>query len=319
VNHAACKMFALILVCCAVTTAEMCASDPAFPLQAKRILFLGDSITHAGEYVNLIELQCRLQGISPLPEMVNVGLASETCSGLSEPDHPFPRPDVHERLDRALAAVRPDVVVACYGMNDGIYHPFSEERFQIYQNGIQRLVEKARAAGAKIVLMTPPPYDAEPLKGTDKIAPAGKDKYAYFQVYEGYDEVIHAYGQWIVSGSTGADMVIDLHTPLTNYVLEQRKASPKFTLAPDGVHCNSEGHRMIALTVLKAWGLPDWKSVSPEAVQLAKQRGGLLHDAWLSHVGHKRPGTAAGMPLEEAQAKAKAIEADLVKALSQTP
>lgn len=314
--YAACRMIALFVVGCSMSMAATYASDPAFPLQAKRILFLGDSITHAGEYVYLIELQCRLHGISPLPDMVNVGLASETCSGLSEPDHPFPRPDVHERLDRALAAVKPDVVVACYGMNDGIYHPFSEERFQTYQKGIRRLVEKAHAAGAKIVLMTPPPYDAEPLKGTDKIAPASREKYAYFQVYEDYDKVIHAYGQWILSGNTGGDMVIDLHTPLTNYVTEQRKTSPKFTLAPDGVHCNSEGHRMIAETVLKAWGLPDWKPVSPEGAQLAKQRGSLLHDAWLSHVGHKRPGTAAGLPLEEAKAKAATIEADLIKSLS---
>ncbi len=94
------------------------AAEDAFPLKARRILFLGDSITHAGEFVNMIEMQLRLQSVDPMPELVNAGLPSETCSGLSEPDHPFPRPDVHERLDRALAAVKPVVVVACYGMND---------------------------------------------------------------------------------------------------------------------------------------------------------------------------------------------------------
>ena len=101
------------------------AAEDAFPLKARRILFLGDSITHAGEFVNMIEMQLRLQSVDPMPELVNAGLPSETCSGLSEPDHPFPRPDVHARLDRALTAVKPDVVVACYGMKDGIYYPHS--------------------------------------------------------------------------------------------------------------------------------------------------------------------------------------------------
>ena len=35
-------------------------------------------------------------------EVFSLGLPSETCIGLSEPDHPWPRPNVHERLGRAL-------------------------------------------------------------------------------------------------------------------------------------------------------------------------------------------------------------------------
>ena len=40
----------------------------------------------------------------------------------------FPRPDLHERLDRALPKTKPDLVFACYGMNDGIYLPLDEAR-----------------------------------------------------------------------------------------------------------------------------------------------------------------------------------------------
>ena len=133
------------------------SAEDAFPIKAKRILFLGDSITAAGGFVNMIEVQLQLHGVEPMPELVNAGLPSETCTGLSEPDHPFPRPNVHERLDRALAAVKPDVVVACYGMNDGIYYPFSEERFQKYQEGINRLIEKVHAYAHKIQHLLPLP------------------------------------------------------------------------------------------------------------------------------------------------------------------
>ena len=289
----------------------VCGAEEAFPLKAKRILFLGDSITAAGEFVNMIEMQFRLQALTPMPELVNAGLPSEGCTGLSEPDHPFPRPDVHERLDRALAAVQPDVVVACYGMNDGIYYPFSEARFQKYQDGINRLIEKVHAAGAKLSLVTPPPFDPLQLKAEGKLLPEGSDKFAWFAVYEGYDQVIQKYGKWILEQKDRVEMVIDLHTPITAYWEQQRKTDPAFTVAPDGVHCNSAGHHTIAEVILKAWGIESWLPISQEMNQLVSEKGGLLHNAWLSHIGHKRPGMADGLSLEAAQKNAAEIDQQL--------
>ena len=286
-------------------------AEDTFPLKAHRILFLGDSITAAGEFVNMIELQLRLQSVDPMPELVNAGLPSEGCTGLSEPDHPFPRPDVHERLDRALAAVKPDVVVACYGMNDGIYYPYSDERFQKYQDGINRLIEKVHAAGAKLILMTPPPFDPLQLRTEGKLRPEGSDKFAWFAVYENYDQVIRKYAIWILEQKDRVEMVIDLHTPITAFWEQQRKKDPAFTVAPDGVHCNSRGHQTIAEVTLKAWGVESWMPISDQMTQLVNQKGAVLHNAWLSHIGHKRPGMAAGLSLEEANAKAAEIDQQL--------
>ena len=52
-------------------------------------------------------------------------------------------------LDRVLARTKPDVVVLCYGMNDGIYYPFSEERFKKYQDGMTDVIDRVTKAGAK--------------------------------------------------------------------------------------------------------------------------------------------------------------------------
>jgi len=281
------------------------------PLKARRILFLGDSITNAGEFVNMIEMQLRLQSIDPMPELVNAGLPSETCTGLSEPDHPFPRPDIHERLDRALAAVKPDVVVACYGMNDGIYYPFNEERFQRYQDGINRLIDKVHAADAKLILMTPPPFDPLPLKAAGKLLPEGSEKFAWFAIYEGYDDVIRKYAAWITEQKNRVEMVIDLHTPIVAFWEQQRKTDPTFTVAPDGVHCNSQGHQSIADIILKAWGVEKHIPVTDEMTMLVNKKGVILRDSWLSHVGHQRPGMPTGLPLEEAIAKAAEIDKEL--------
>ncbi|MEZ6128483.1 MAG: SGNH/GDSL hydrolase family protein [Planctomycetaceae bacterium] len=283
-------------------------ADNTFPMNASRILFLGDSITNAGHYVQDIELQLRLHGISPLPEFINIGLPSETCTGLSEPDHPFPRPDVHERLDRALEKVKPDVVVACYGMNDGIYHPFRDDRFAAYQAGIQKLIHKVHAAGAKIVLITPPPFDPTPLKGQPgKLLPAGAEKYAWFAIYENYDDVIRQYGEWVMTLSDTADMVINVHAPLTAYLQEQRKKDPGFVVSGDGVHMNATGHRIMARAILNAWGVDSWCEPSAELVTLMQQKERLIHDAWLSHVGHRRPGVKDGLPVDEATTKVREL------------
>ncbi len=324
------KSVRLVCLTCVLLTClpeSRLAADESFPLTADRILFLGDSITHAGSYVTAIEAQLRLQGVDPLPEFVNIGLSSETCSGLSEPDHPFPRPDVHERLDRALAAVKPDVVVACYGMNDGIYYPFGEDRFAAYKAGVHRLIEKVHAAGAKLVLLTPPPFDPVPLKETGKLLPAGRDKYAWFAAYENYDDVLTRYGQWILteagpaetdtSDVPRADMVIDVHQPVMNFLAEQRKQNPQFTVAADGIHPDANGHRILAETVLQAWGVESWAQPSDELWRLMVERGSMRHDAWLSHVGHLRPDVAAGLPLDDAMSKSAMMVRQIERLVAQ--
>lgn len=298
------RILGMVALWSAVLPGLLSAAEKPFPLEAKRILFLGDSITHAGHYVAWIETQLRLQGVTPLPEIIQIGLSSETCSGLSEKGHPFPRPDVHERLDRALEKIRPDVVVACYGMNDGIYHPFSEERFTAYQRGIDRLISKAHAAEARVILLTPPPFDPVPLRKSGKLKPAGEEGYAYFAMYEGYNDVLRKYGEWILAQKDRVAMVVDLHRPFMQHLLEQRKSKPEFTLTPDGIHPNRAGHRLMAETILDAWGVSSSIEPDQELLGLVTRRTALLHDAWLSEVGHQRPGVKAGLPLEEARTKA---------------
>ena len=299
----------VLLVCGSGTPAN--AMPPEFLRSARQILFLGDSITHAGQYISQLETQLRLRRSGKAPEMINLGLPSETCSGLSEPDHPFPRPDVHERLQRALEKTKPDVVVACYGMNDGIYYPFSEERFAAFQSGVNRLIERVHASGAKLVLMSPPAFDPLPLRRQGKLRPLGSEKYAWFAIYEEYDEVLARYSEWIMEQCDRVDMVIDLHTPVNAYVHKRRVSDVDFTLSPDGVHVNEEGHQVLSTVILGAWGMGEPRRMPTQMLRLVEQRQRLLHDAWLSHVGHNRPNLEPGLPLEEARSRAKQIEQEI--------
>lgn len=290
---------------------SVAGETPEYLKSAKRILILGDSITHAGYYINQLEAQLRLRDTGQAPEIINLGLPSETCSGLSEPGHPFPRPDVHERLDRALAKVKPDVVVACYGMNDGIYYPFDEKRFAAYQAGINRLIKKVHASGAKLILLTPPAFDPLPLRKQGKLRPKGTEEYAWTAIYENYDDVMKRYAAWIMKQGDRVAMVIDVHTPVNEYVAQQRKTNADFTLSGDGVHINAKGHQILSTAILAAWGMGEPLEVPPQLLKLVEQRQRLLHDSWLSHVGHKRPGMKPGLPLAEARSRAKQMEASI--------
>jgi lysophospholipase L1-like esterase len=211
---------------------------PASLKGSKRLLVLGDSITYGGGYV--VDFECWLAARpGPRPEVVNLGLPSETVSGLSEDGHAggqFPRPDLHERLGRALEALKPDLILACYGMNDGIYQPLDEGRFKAFRDGMLRLREAAAKAGAGVIHVTPPVYDALPVKGRNDF----------------YDGVLVKYSEWLLERRKDGWAVIDIHGPMSKRIAEARKENPAFTFAKDGVHPDAAGHRAMA-EPLVAW------------------------------------------------------------------
>jgi lysophospholipase L1-like esterase len=311
------------------TAAPAAAAESATKNETKRVLFLGDSITHSGQYVAMFETTMLLRSGRLGPDVFDLGLSSETVSGLSEEGHAggkFPRPDLHERLERVLSAVKPGMVVACYGMNDGIYHPFGEERFAAYKRGMEKLRERAEAHGALVLHVTPPVFDPEPIR--ERTLPAGES--AYPKPYAGYDEVLTKYAEWLVSQRSAGWIVLDVHTPMKTRLEAGRAADPKFTLAPDGVHPNLDGHWVMAVAMLREDRVPEdvlkrvstsletWKPTEKGAAiyALVHKRQQLRHDAWLSKTGHKRPGVKEGLPVEEAEAKAKEINAEIVKLLA---
>ena len=282
----------------------------------KRVVFLGDSITYAGQYVDLFEAFLFTQFPERKFEVIDCGLPSETVSGLSEVGHAggkFPRPDLHERLDRVLAKTKPDLIFACYGMNDGIYKPYDTVRAQRYQDGILKLREKAAKIGAQVIHLTPPVFDSVPISG--KVAPAGQE--SANAPYEGYDDVLTRYSSWLVEQRAAGWKVIDIHTPMKAAITKARETNATFTFAKDGVHADAAGHELIALDLLAALDPERAEKfrqtrLSPELMTLIRKRGRLLADAWIKDAGHLRPGTAEkGLPVAEAQAKAAEIEAQI--------
>lgn len=282
----------------------------------KRIVFLGDSITQGGGYIEIIEAALIAQHPDSEKEIIPLGLSSETVSGLSEEGHAggkFPRPDLHERLERVLEKAKPNLVFACYGMNDGIYYPLSAAHLKAYMEGMVKLHDKVVASGARIIHLTPPVFDPVPIKA--KVLPDGLDKYP--SPFEGYNQVLDAYSDWLLSMKKEQGWeVLDIHGPFNAALAEKRKTNPQFTYSKDGIHPGPEGHLIMASAVLNAWELKVKPDGTPDHANGAgilaaiKKKQGVLRPAWLSHVGHKRPGNAPGLPLPEAESKAAAFDAE---------
>ena len=293
----------------------------------KRVLFLGDSITYAGHYTELFDAFLFTQFPDRHIEVIDCGLPSETVSGLSETGHAggkFPRPDVHERLDRVLTTVKPNLVFACYGMNCGIYLPLDDKRFAAYQAGRRKLQEKVDKAGAKLIHLTPALFDPLPIAKRTKSADAVKDG----EFFEGYDGVLGRYSEWLVEqGKTAGWRVIDTHSAMAAALAEKRKTEAGFFYAKDGVHANNDGHRVIADAIIAALAPEksaaffklldgEWAK-SPQGRVFfddIHKRNRLLCDSYLTTVGHLRPGMPKGLPIAEAEEKAAPLEARIREA-----
>ncbi len=264
-------------------------------LAGKRLVFLGDSITQGGGYISFATYYLEKQYPEKVFDIYGLGLASETLSGLSENNHAggaFPRPCLFERLGRLLERAKPDVVIACYGINDGIYLPLSPERLAAFQKGVLRLVDQCKNAGVKeMFLVTPPIYDFSPKPGDFN-----------------YDSVMAEYARWETSLKIDGVHVIDLHSAMRT--ARDTRTEP---LSGDHVHPGDDGHLLMARTILNAFGVttpnePVSTVKNDPLFKLVDQKRQTRWAQWMNHIGYTREKTVEPCPLGNAEVEAAGIQ-----------
>ena len=310
-------VFSLILCVCSLTAFSADTNALVKFQNVRRIVFLGDSITYAGGYVADVEAYYVTRFPEQHFEFLNVGLSSETVSGLSEASEKNPRPDLHERLGRVLEKAKPDLVFVCYGMNDGIYSPPDGARLKAFGDGMKSVHEQIAAAGVKeIIHVTPPVFD--PVGAKARISTNGS--YGFSHPFEGYNKTLDQFSDWLVAQRKAGWQVADLHSGMAQWLAEERKHNPDFNYTKDGVHPDGAGHWVMARQILLYLGAKDVeKAATPaamvssnsqgeEILKLVREQEELLRDAWLNDCGFKRPGVKAGLPVAEAEAKSAELD-----------
>lgn len=303
-----------------------CKSDKeiVLPLHNKRVLILGNSITQQGDYVDFIEYYLRTKYPSNQLDIISIGLSGETISGTSDDGGDYPRPNVRERLDNALNTIKPDLVLACYGMNDGNYHPYSNMRFHNYRNGILELKSKVEAHGAQLILLTPTVFDPNPIE--DRVSKEG-ETHTYWHPYYNYNEVLTTYSDWLLSIENNDVQVIDLHHHLNSVLTDIRQIKSDSTFVPDGVHPNKIGHFYMAQKVLNDL----YSEVSIEnpvseiehlktdsLFKLISKRREIRSEGWRNYIGFIKNGdTVKTEDISTTKSEMKQLDEAIAKLLNQ--
>jgi lysophospholipase L1-like esterase len=203
----------------------------------EKIGFLGDSITQQGwssphGYVKLVVSGLEANGIKVEP--IPAGISGHKSNQMLQ------------RVDADVLSKKPNWMTLSCGVND-VWHGVKGVPLDEYEQNIRAIVDKATAAGAKVVLLTS--------------TPIGENRQIGLNLAGGiYNEALRKIAA--EKKVTVADLAASFWTEL------KTKGVPgKNVFTTDGVHMNPEGNKIMARGVLKAFGASD--------AELKK-----AHDAW---------------------------------------
>jgi isoamyl acetate esterase len=202
------------------------------PAKGERIVFLGDSITQAGDkgrgYVVLVREAITKEMPDAGVEVLGAGISGHKV------------PDLEKRLDRDVIQKNPTTVVIYIGIND-VWH---SKRGQgtpkdVYEKGLRSLVERVRAAGGRVILCTPSVIGEKAVG--DNPFDAMLDEYA---------GITRRVASEMKTG------LIDLRKAFVDHLAKANTAGgEKGVLTNDGVHLHDAGNRFVADRMLEGLGL----------------------------------------------------------------
>ena len=196
-----------------------------------RIVFLGDSITQAGAgpkgYVSLIRNELNEKHKDLGIEVIGAGISGNKV------------PDLQRRLDRDVLSKSPTIVVIYIGIND-VWHgekdPAKGTLPDAFAAGLKDVIEKCRAAGARVVLCTPTVI-GEKNDGSNNL-----------------DARLDAYSD--IGRKTAKELGVELCDLRKAFLDHLKEHNPdnvnKGILTGDTVHLNDAGNQFVAQVMLKA-------------------------------------------------------------------
>ncbi len=211
-----------------------------------RVCFFGDSITHGGRFHSYVYEYYLTRFPDATIHFFNAGVAGDSAGG------------AQGRLIEDVASKKPTAVAFMFGMNDvgrGNYvaEPSAEQRdrqkkaIDYYATAMERLVARVRAEAGdpRLIFLTPSPFDQTCVNDRNNNQPGCNDGLALCT------KIV------CEQATTNQGLLVDFHTPMTAFNLEQQKQNPAYTIiGPDRVHPSEPGHLMMAWLFLKAQGAP---------------------------------------------------------------
>ncbi len=219
-----------------------------FPKGGK-IVFLGDSITHQGQYVEALEnlFLCAFPHFEA--KFFNAGIGGDRV------EHAL------ARLDAEVIDQKPQLVTILLGMNDAGYKPRDANTLATFEQGLDTIVSRvAKETKATVCVFGPTFFDAKARKD-------GK--------LGDYNDVLLTFEQAAqrVAGAHKAKFFAP-NAPMQRITSALREQDPQATLSPDSVHPDIAGGFAIA----SAFAAEYWREAPPVEIQITPSAdGGNLH------------------------------------------
>lgn len=205
----------------------------------EHVVFLGDSITHQCLYTQYVEDYFFTRYPKTRLHFYNSGVSGDRAA------------DALARFDGDVAAQKPAYVTVLLGMNDGLYRHFDHEVFKRYETDMSQLIRRLHELDTKIILMGPSMYDArvsrtKPPRWVARNPEQGKEVTSY------YPAVLAFFGAWLRDQATHQGLgYVELQAPMEMLTRQARVNDPSFTMIPDAVHPDPNGHAVMAHQLLE--------------------------------------------------------------------
>lgn len=237
------------LLCAFVSLGLSVASEAEIKVQdGQKVAFMGDSITQfgwdrTGGYVHLVAEALESAG-------VKIGVIPAGVSGNTSKN-------MLDRLDKAVIEKKTDWMTLSCGVNDVWHHDASHVDLEPYKANITAIVDKAQAAGIKVMILT-----ATMINEADNAD----------------NQALAAYNDFL------RQLAKERNLPLADlnaifWKVLKTKTTPGNLLTVDGVHMNADGNMLMARGILEAFGMEtakidafekQWR-VSPTATSVSAQ------------------------------------------------
>jgi lysophospholipase L1-like esterase len=213
------------------------------------IAFMGDSITQSGNknsgYITLVMKALKHAGVDA--KHIPAGKSGNRSI------------DMLNRLDEAVISRKPDWMTLSCGVND-VWHfklELGERKFEgiplpDYKKNITEIIDRAQAAGIKVMILTSTMIGEDPSKQLN-------------QMLIPYNDFLREIAK--EKGCLLADLNADMQARLKtipdvpgkpgNFGKYFYGGDVKNKLTTDGCHMNDEGNKMMARGILRAFGMDD--------------------------------------------------------------
>lgn len=215
---------------CAFTVARSLHAQEAFPFkEGDRVMFLGDSITEQYQYSSEIERYLATRFPAWKLSFMNAGIGGDTATGGAN------------RFQKHVLDEKPTIVTINFGMNDGGYGGFDPNRHKPYVENTTKMLDMAKAAGVRAVLISPNAVDWRKNEGRKVYLETQKQFYAPLKE---------------IAAKFSVPFVDQYAT--TRTILEKLEADKAATVDPfpDSVHTDSDGGLLMAYAILTGINAP---------------------------------------------------------------